>query len=1061
MSARYINAGAGSGKTYTLTHMLSDMLVRKENPIDASRIILTTFTKAAAGEFLRKAREVLIADGKPDKAAELDSATIGTVHSVCEKFVKRYWYRLGLTLPLNIISQEDKRYYVSLTTEAVANDEDVRFFADVAQKLEMDADFWKDYLKELIDRKNDFGIGDLSRSCQLSCDNLAKVFSTPANPDAEKELDGFISRLVSLIDAQNTDREAAGKAPQYQSERKEAVSLQHGASLLKKAIAVRVWTGKGLTAVRAGLWKDSFPLSEYQRIDDIAKAALLSTDFGDSLQGCVKRLFALAAEWEKRYRVFKDANGLLDFSDLEQKFLRILYDDGFEDAREDIKSSFDVMMVDEFQDSNPVQVKIFRKLMELVPETVFVGDQKQAIYGFRGTESSLVEDFVKEIPAQDSLKKSYRSIPALVNAANRIFCKAFGVKQLPVILDDPEAPYDGVSLFPNRTEKDGKCPSLMHWMVPRVSTRSEKKQYTAVGERIKELIRSGAFSYRDIAVLLRNKTDIPNVVSAFRNVGLPVSVQEKGFVQWAEVQLILSLLRYYVDAGDCGAKADVLHLVRGLSTETVIKDRLNAGPDPTWRNGEDVFRLLDGIRERTSALSVSEIVDAIILELGMYENVQAWGLADARARNIGLVADLARKYEQQCENVNAAPTVYGYINYVLGYKLDSSPADTTDTVKVLTHHASKGLEWPVVIMDELDSLDVSEQEMWRKDIGGVVPCREGEGVQLYVFPRLLYKKAPEGVGFVAESNLPDPLMSAVMRLPIFDAARKRKIDEERRLLYVGFTRAKDCLVTLGTDKSTYSWLSLCGAGGGTAVSGGEISLWDPEYPSVLEVLPEPVLAETEGTEAPSWVLPSPDVPAVPEKYISPSKIGSGQSNVAVPKLKDVFRGNPMTQKIKASDNAQCGTAIHNIFAAYDPSAKTEVMEEMAARIINGSRLAEELPSPSSVIASARQFHDYMEKTYGAGVQLRELPVMLQRQDGTVIRGEMDLVWQLPDGRCVLVDYKSYHGIEDFDHPKAYDEYYGYAPQLKAYRDALLAVGLEVVDTLVYYLVQGRVIRFGW
>ena len=131
------------------------------------------------------------------------------------------------------------------------------------------------------------------------------------------------------------------------------------------------------------------------------------------------------------------------------------------------------------------------------------------------------------------------------------------------------------------------------------------------------------------------------------------------------------------------------------------------------------------------------------------------------------------------------------------------------------------------------------------------------------------------------------------------------------------------------------------------------------------------------------------------------------------------------------------------------------MEEMAARIIDANGIAKELPSPSSIIASVRQFYEYMKQAYGAGEQLRELPVMLRQPDGTVIRGEMDLIWKLPDGKCILVDYKSYHGIKDFNNPEAFNKYYGYAPQLKAYRDALLAAGYEVEDTLIYYHVQGR------
>ena len=133
MKATYISAGAGSGKTYKLTHMLADCMVPEisTESIDASGIILTTFTKSAAADFIRKAREVLIdKKNRPDKAAELDGALIGTVHSICERFIRKYWFELGLTLPLNVLSDVDKKLYMSRIAEIVASEDDILFFSE-------------------------------------------------------------------------------------------------------------------------------------------------------------------------------------------------------------------------------------------------------------------------------------------------------------------------------------------------------------------------------------------------------------------------------------------------------------------------------------------------------------------------------------------------------------------------------------------------------------------------------------------------------------------------------------------------------------------------------------------------------------------------------------------------------------------------------------------------------------------------------------------------------------------------------------------------------------------
>ena len=96
-------------------------------------------------------------------------------------------------------------------------------------------------------------------------------------------------------------------------------------------------------------------------------------------------------QWQKEYRKYKELNHVLDFDDLEQYFLKMLRDNGFEDIREEIKDTYKLLMVDEFQDSNPVQISIFDKLSDLIAEgggtTVCVCNPKQSIYAFRGSDT--------------------------------------------------------------------------------------------------------------------------------------------------------------------------------------------------------------------------------------------------------------------------------------------------------------------------------------------------------------------------------------------------------------------------------------------------------------------------------------------------------------------------------------------------------------------------------------------------------------------------------------------------------------------------------------------------
>ena len=110
---QYINAGAGSGKTTKLTQILSEELGKSDAKIRPSEVILTTFTELAASEFRERSRQQLFQDGHPDIAAELDSATIGTVHSVALSFIQRYWYLIGVSPDMKVMSEEDLQVYIS------------------------------------------------------------------------------------------------------------------------------------------------------------------------------------------------------------------------------------------------------------------------------------------------------------------------------------------------------------------------------------------------------------------------------------------------------------------------------------------------------------------------------------------------------------------------------------------------------------------------------------------------------------------------------------------------------------------------------------------------------------------------------------------------------------------------------------------------------------------------------------------------------------------------------------------------------------------------------------
>ena len=166
----YINAGAGSGKTYTLTHKLAELL--QNGDCAPSEVILTTFTELAASEFRQKARASLYEAKRPDIAAQLDAALIGTVHSVALRFVQKYWYLLGNSPEPKVMTDDDMATYISQSLAAHLTPERVDFFEQYTSYFGIDApDFWRGELNSIIEQVNNYGIDRNIASVHVEVDD--------------------------------------------------------------------------------------------------------------------------------------------------------------------------------------------------------------------------------------------------------------------------------------------------------------------------------------------------------------------------------------------------------------------------------------------------------------------------------------------------------------------------------------------------------------------------------------------------------------------------------------------------------------------------------------------------------------------------------------------------------------------------------------------------------------------------------------------------------------------------------------------------------------------------
>lgn len=1076
---KYINAGAGSGKTYTLTRHLSEALVKEG--IKPSEIILTTFTEAAASEFREKARAVLLKEGRMDLAAEMGSAAIGTVHSVCQRFVRKFWYDLGLSPEMNVMSEDDKQFYINQSIADVVSEEDLRFFEEFTRDFEVskkeniitkiDFDFWKENVEQVISAMAAYDIRDLKESAERSKEIVRELF-----PNSVPDL-GILDDLKDVFSVWAPTNKKYPKPAAKIYEMNEAI---RGASSFAGARKLYKHVGNTL---KSNFLKAN-PNFDKDLLDSTLTSLLTSAEHGKKICECIDRVFSIASKWKAEYTKYKQEHHLLDFDDMEQYFLSILTEPQYEEQRKEL-ATYKLVMVDEFQDSNPVQVRIFEALATIIEPNggrcEWVGDPKQSIYGFRGSDTDLITEVTAKVTQGEPLGTSFRSRPELVQFVNEIFTKAFeGIVSDNMIRLEKQ----------DRSAEELKgCSPFMHW-----HCESNKEIFAkALAWKVKELLESSLMVCEkkeegetlgkerrvkagDIAILCRRGYEVQKTVSALRELDIPVSAITSDLREWAEIQLVIDVLRYISDPNMPEVRASLVHLLENIPTESLILERLEVvraeGFDSSkdkWLSGKELFKTLDRISDRVGASDIQDMISTIILELGLKDIVSHWSSSNARIQNLSTLESLAGEYEEHCRQLGLTSTIAGFITWISDRKFTQGINDnSSDTVKVMTYHKSKGLEWKIVILESLNNKDFAKDEtLAQEDFTSVKPLKDNKnGYFIHYIPAL------NGT----DKQLPDVLMDSITSTDIFKEIKRRQIAEEKRLMYVGITRARDYLVTTSNkgqkDKTSLITLAQCGlAEDNFTVVGDKASFWKTSdhisKPDYCEIAPksddnnkEPVVqepSEWKGVEQ-SVMYPL---------LVSPSQVKASKETMDSVTTEVVDSFGYLKHNIK--DETACGTCIHNIYAAYRPG-EDEWNRSMAENLVKAAGLETQISDICGVISAEDRLFAHLEKTYGKPADiLRETPFTLVLdksqadpiglQEGQVVRGEIDLLWMLDDGSCVLVDYKSYpHFDQDINNPDVREHYAGYTPQLALYTTALQSAGYKVIDKLIYYPVQGRIIK---
>ena len=384
-------------------------------------MIATTFTKLAAGELKERVRGALIEAGQLRVANQMEQSLIGTVNSVCGEILRRFAFEAGMPPDQQVLeeAQGDVLFYQAMEQALADNKPLIRQMNATCHRLQIldrqNQLNWRGEVKSIADaaRANNQSPDDIRHLGKASADALLAHFPKATSRDLDRLL-------------QKRDRARHGRYRHRRGRHQShaGVCLAHHRHPCRSVQRQRATWPEWISLSKKMPGKKSSDFAE--PIADIAIDYDKHPGLHSDIRFFAEQAFEIAAASLSAYQQLKTQKGLIDFVDQEQRLYQLL---DHPSVQETLREELQLLMVDEFQDTSPIQLALFLKLSQLAAQVIWVGDIKQSIYGFRGSDPTLMAAVVQRVTADGNepeiLEKSWRSTPELVAYINNLFVPAF------------------------------------------------------------------------------------------------------------------------------------------------------------------------------------------------------------------------------------------------------------------------------------------------------------------------------------------------------------------------------------------------------------------------------------------------------------------------------------------------------------------------------------------------------------------------------------------------------------------------------------------------------------
>ncbi len=790
-----VSAGAGSGKTAVLT----ERVIRKlKNGEDVSRLLILTFTNAAAKEMKERIRKAIKDNGLFNELLKLDSSYITTFDSFALQIVKKYHYLLDLDKDIapgnslilkfqkesildNIFEelyQSGAKLFLKLITDFTIRDDAklktaiLRMYDKIDLKYDK-VEYLKNYIEKFYnDEYLDLKIQEFSnlifKKIQEIKENLEEI---ELNVDGDFYFE-FKDSLAPLISSNDYDTIVK--------------NLDLNLPRLKKGMtAIKPYKDKIANAI-----KSINKMCIYDSLKDIKSDILKTKDY-------VEIIIEILLKLDSRLEKFKEENSLYDFTDISKLAIKIV--DLNEDVRLELKNYFHEILIDEYQDTSDLQELFISKIEN--DNVYMVGDIKQSIYRFRNANPNLFKNkynnYQKNIGGfKIDLLKNFRSREETLNNINYIFNYIMDLE-----LGGADYKSSHQMIFGNTSysefkeqSQDNNFEIYNYEVTDKTYSKDEIEAFITVSDIInkvknkyqvydKNINNLRDITYDDFVILIDKSTNFELYKKIFEYKGVNLTILKDESITGSYDLLILKnilVLLKNVKNHSFNKEFKYAYLSIGRSYLFNLSDKL-LYENITNSNFQDdiIIKKIQDLVKEIDLIPVNLLIDKIIEKFDFYERLITVGNIQESIIRLDYIVSLATDLS------NLGYTYLDVLEYLnrmienneeIKYSLNK---DIKNSVKIMTIHKSKGLEYHVCyytgLTNKFNVMEAKEKFLFDNKYGIITPNYDN-GIKPTIY-HTLYK----------ENYL------------------KEDISERIRLFYVALTRAKEKMILITSLKDTDSY----------------------------------------------------------------------------------------------------------------------------------------------------------------------------------------------------------------------------------------------------------------